>query len=73
MLLCWICFFAFCCDAGFQFYAQAMQKAIDGAASVTQVTSVGNELTALKHKVSGELTGARYKSIATFHMFSIHC
>ena len=38
---------------------QFMQKALDGAASAEGISKVDSELTALKHKVAGELTGAR--------------
>lgn len=37
-----------------------LYKEIDGHAKAIEVTKVDNEVTALKHKVAGELTGARY-------------
>lgn len=39
---------------------QYVQKAVDGAASAEGISKVDAELTALKHKVAGELIGARY-------------
>jgi hypothetical protein len=38
---------------------QHVQKAVDGAASAEGISRVDGELTALKHKVAGELIGAR--------------
>jgi hypothetical protein len=40
--------------------SQYVQKAVDGAASAEGISKVDAELTALKHKVAGELIGARY-------------
>lgn len=39
---------------------QALQQGVDGAALATDLSKLDNQVTTLKHKVAGELTGARY-------------
>jgi hypothetical protein len=39
--------------------SQFIQKGVDAAATADTISKVDNELTALKHKVAGELVGAR--------------
>ncbi len=39
---------------------QGLQKGIDGASSAADTSRIENDLTALRNKVSGELTGARF-------------